>query len=1148
MHLHIQREHTDRFMYKTIISILFGIAGYLCGLIFETFGLDAFGTGVTIGMLFPLLVSRCWGWFFGILAACIALILQTGFFLHIPAGYIDILIAILLIAWIFWHGIWAKKHQRTGMLLCNPFIVELPFRLIFAGAVYGLVPLLHRLNPPAWSPESITAAPTTSFLHLFLLTRTINAYFALALTTLIMRTRTCQKIFRTAGINRSREGNWITGIAVCIGLGFWIVDAVLDFFIFRKDLSFTELLLTNIPPHDFYLRSSFLLACMLSGMILAEIFSRMLNQEKQFLAKLSTFQVITENTTDILIILDRTYRLQYATPSIHLTTGYTSGELIHTHLEQCIHPSDYPRIKKILDSASRNEGRTVLLNYFRMASKDSTETRWLEGKCLSMLDDPTVRGIVMTCRDVTIRKHAEDELSQSEERYRTIMENLSEGIWMIDTEGNTTYVNAPMATILGYTPQEMEGRHLFDFIKADDIATCTEYLSRRKKGIRETHDFAFIRKDGTTVSTRVASNPMFDDQGRYIGAVAGISDRTQWQQSEQKIQSLARFPDENPYPVIRLDDRGTVLYANKAASCVTETWGTSVGEQLPPSWIILVGETLRSNAIKRVELKTESGYFLLHFTPITSEGYVNVYGFDITDRNKTRDALEQSERKYRELFTNSRDGLVFCDIDGNFMQANTAFEQMIGYTTEELLQLNYEDITPKKWRHIERNIMHNQLLKRGFTDLYTKEYIRKDGTIFPVEIQGYLTYDKESAPNGSWALIRDITERQKAQFDLADSERKYRELFDNIRDGMVIADLDGTILHCNAEYTRMLGYSLEELQQLQYPKITPAKWHAKEQKIIRDQVLTRGYSDIYEKEYIKKDGTVFPIELSVYLIRDTDNNPVGMWGIARDITERKRASQQRERLLQTLETKNDELESIVYVSSHDLRSPLVNINGFTTEIGKSIDKIEQILNTVTVSESIRAQLDYLLGKDIPPALEYIHTSAEKMDTLLVGLTRLSRLGQTELDIKLIDMNHLIAGIVESFSRNIQRLGARISVEPLPVCYGDALQIHQAFNNVIDNALAYNAPGRKLNITISGSVQGKFAVYKIRDNGIGIRDEHQKKIFEVFHRLDPYHRTNGQGLGLTIVRRIVAKHGGKVWVESQPDRGSTFFISLRNKPF
>jgi len=258
--------------------------------------------------------------------------------------------------------------------------------------------------------------------------------------------------------------------------------------------------------------------------------------------------------------------------------------------------------------------------------------------------------------------------------------------------------------------------------------------------------------------------------------------------------------------------------------------------------------------------------------------------------------------------------------------------------------------------------------------------------------------------------------------------------------------------------------------------------------------------------------------------------------------EHKRAEEERERLMTELAQKNNELEQLVYVTSHDLRSPLVNVQGFSKELQHVVQDLAVLLQSPEVPEHLRQKAAALVENDLQEDLHYILTSITKMDVLLSGLLKLSRLGRAALTITTLDMNQLIANVLTTFEFQMQEAGVNGEVAELPSCTGDATQINQVFSNLIDNALKYLDPTRPGIIKIEGDIKDDQAIYCVEDNGIGIAPEHQLQIFEIFHRLNPNH-TPGEGLGLTIVRRMLERQGGKISVESEPGKGSKFYVSL-----
>ncbi|MDX9701905.1 MAG: PAS domain S-box protein [Candidatus Auribacterota bacterium] len=1006
--------------HKILMAVCFGLAGCILNIPAIALRIDSYTVYFLIGLIAPMLIAQRWGWVYGLISVTVGYTMFNSWIPEHPGRYWPLLNTAMITLWIAWHGFCAGIYSRTKKMPANPYIAEIPFRLLWILISYTVG---IRIIQPSSVPLDnllIHLRPDTGFIHFYTLVQTLNAYFILLLAQLLTYTKTMRKLLRLDTDETYSPVNRIIGTTVGIGLSFWVIDGLLDYFLFYRGIgNLTGFLTGSEYPHEFYVRMIFFIACLAGGLILAGIFRTSIQKEKQFADSLKIFHEITENTSDIIAILDTEYRYTYITSSITAIAGYAPNELIGTKLKNFIHPEDYQLIQETLDCASAKNSGSFKLDHFRAVHKNSKTIIWMEGRITSLLCEPAVNGILLNCRDITIQRQAQEKLEQSEKKYRSMMENLSEGIWMIDSTAKTVYANKAMSGMLGYSADEMTGRYLYEFMDAKQAVNYKENLKDQKKDVQKTYDLVFLRKDGSPILTRMTAKPVYNEKNNYAGTLAIVTDLTEWKESQQRIRYIAKFPEENPNPVMRVSLDGVVLYSNKSSEPVLKILCADKENRVTDSWKKIIKESADSMSITKMEIKCGDRFFLIYIKPIENEHYVNFYGYDITDRIEVSESLKKSELKYRELF-------------------------------------------------------------------------------------------------------------------------------DNIRDGTVIVDMSGNIIECNTEYGRMLGYTTDELKKMSYLDITPAKWHAFEKNILDSQTIRRGYSDLYQKEYIKKDGTVFPVELRAYLVRDFADNPTGMWAIVRDITERQTAVEQRERLLRTLESKNDELESIVYISSHDLRSPLVNINGFTTEIENLIDKASRLIDNSSITESIVSELKNLFTLEIPPALRYIQASAGKMDSLLVGLTKLSRLGQASLSIQFIDMNHMFASIVDSLRFQIKEASAKVTIENMPNCYGDPLQISQVFVNIIDNALKYRDPNRKQLIKIKGETKNAFSIYCISDTGIGINPDHHKKVFEIFHRLNPSHSSQGDGLGLTIVRRIVEKHGGKIWLESKVGSGTSFFVALHNE--
>ncbi len=263
-----------------------------------------------------------------------------------------------------------------------------------------------------------------------------------------------------------------------------------------------------------------------------------------------------------------------------------------------------------------------------------------------------------------------------------------------------------------------------------------------------------------------------------------------------------------------------------------------------------------------------------------------------------------------------------------------------------------------------------------------------------------------------------------------------------------------------------------------------------------------------------------------------------------DITERKKFEEDRELLNNELEQKNKELEQVIYVTSHDLRTPLVNIEGFSKELGRSINELFSAFQKGSFPEDIKNKVASIVNNDIPESQNYITTSIIKMELLLSGLLKLSRLGRTELEIEKFDMNELMSDVLSILKIHTNYSDVKIEISELPSCMGDERQINQVFSNIIGNAIKFLDSGRQGIIRISGYNDSGQSVYCVEDNGIGIAPEYQGRIFDIFHRLEP-DKSEGEGLGLNIAHRAIERHNGKIRVESEPGIRSKFFVSLPN---
>ncbi len=262
--------------------------------------------------------------------------------------------------------------------------------------------------------------------------------------------------------------------------------------------------------------------------------------------------------------------------------------------------------------------------------------------------------------------------------------------------------------------------------------------------------------------------------------------------------------------------------------------------------------------------------------------------------------------------------------------------------------------------------------------------------------------------------------------------------------------------------------------------------------------------------------------------------------IANDIT----ASRQMHELMSA---RSKELENYLYITSHDLRTPLVNIQGFSQRLNKQSAKVLELLKE-HLNSTGNEELKKLISEGIPKTLHFILAGVNKMDSLLNALLQLSRTGRATMSVKPVNMNLLLEKIVETNAFQLSEIGASVKIDQLPGCYGDENLLNQMFSNLIGNAIKYRDPARSLVIEISAISGLRKAIYSVKDNGTGIEKKHLDHIWNLFYRIDGITSEPGDGIGLSVVKKIAEKHRGRVKVESEPGTGSVFSVVLQTTEF
>ena len=393
----------------------------------------------------------------------------------------------------------------------------------------------------------------------------------------------------------------------------------------------------------------------------------------------------------------------------------------------------------------------------------------------------------------------------------------------------------------------------------------------------------------------------------------------------------------------------------------------------------------------------------------------------------------------------------------------------------------------------------------------------------------------------------ELSERKEAEKALRKSEQRFRSLVDNIPGAVYRTDINPpwkAYLFSEA-VTEITGYEPEDFYEGKInfgDLVIPSDFKMLEQTI--DYAIK--HKDSYSIEYgiyHQADRSIRYVQESGKAVYDDNDKPLFLDGVIVDITNRRLNEKERERLIKIVEAKNKELQSIVYIASHDLKSPLVNIMGFGEELALCCRELKNLLVKETRDENDCKAINNLLDRTIPESLGFINAGSNKINMLINGLLQVSRAGSVTLNIEPLDMNRILKDITESIVFKAREIGVDITVDRLPSCIGDAPAVNQIFSNLINNAMKYLDPHRKGKVHIWARAEINSCIYCVQDNGIGIAEEYKSKVFELFYRLNPEDSAGGEGLGLTIVTRILDRLNGSISLESEEGKGSRFYITL-----
>jgi PAS domain S-box-containing protein len=575
------------------------------------------------------------------------------------------------------------------------------------------------------------------------------------------------------------------------------------------------------------------------------------------------------------------------------------------------------------------------------------------------------------CQDITERKQAEEEIRWLKEFNEGIVQGVAEALLIEDATGIITFVNPALELLLGYTADELVGRHWQTIVSKEEVEQVQQKASRRPSDVSEQYETHLLAVDGTKIPVIVNARPLFEGE-IFTGVLSAFTDITERKRAEEELRSSHRKLQavfdaiQESMSVIDFDfnirDVNSVLIKTFGLPDKESILGRKCFEVLKGRKDICtycpVAEAYQTKApVYRTsspeeEVLTGGKSFEVFTYPVMDEhgNPVGVVEFarDITERKRADEALQESEKQFRELIENANDIIYTHDLEGNFTSANPAVTRIYGYTTEEALQLNIAQIVDPEYLPLARQKIREKLEDAPRTGPYELLTYSKESEPIWVEVSTRLL-EREGQPIGVLGIARDITERKRAEEALRESEERYRSVVENSHAGIFIVDDAYRFTYVNEELCQILGRSREEIIGQDFRKFLDDE----SRELVADRYVRRQRGEEvpprYEFNVVRKDGEKRRAEISSAVIRDSAGKVKTVAQIL-DITERKRAEEELRqsyvKLRRTLEGTVHALVSAIemrdpYTAGHQRRVTLLAC-AIAKEMGLAEEQIEGI--------------------------------------------------------------------------------------------------------------------------------------------------------------------------------------------------------------
>ncbi len=898
------------------------------------------------------------------------------------------------------------------------------------------------------------------------------------------------------------------------------------------------------------------------------------------------YRLLAENASDVISVTDMKLRPTYMSPSITRLLGYSVEEAMARGIEGSLTPESIKVATKALAETMTKELKekelmpvTTDLEFIR---KDGSKVWATASVNIIRGSDGKPNGVLSILHDIAERKRADEALRKSESKYRLLAENLSDVIWIMDTNLRYTYVSPSVTRLRGYSVEEAMAQPLEENMTPASLKNAMRILAdeaaKQARGQSDPNHPVMLEtelscKDGSTVWAENTITYLRDSNGRvtgYLGDSRNITKRKQAEEklreSEEKIRSLF---DASPDIIMNINREGNLLFINRTLTRNIEAvTGTSVFDHVPPEHRSLYAKTMENvfrtgQPDKFVTRGTGPGgltsWYEARFVGVRSGDEIHslmVVATDITERKKAEEALRESEEKYRILYKSSRDAfMILAPPSWQFTSGNQAAIALFGawdeadFVSRGPWQYSPERQPDGRASDEKSKEMIEKAMREG-SHFFEWTHQNLSGKEFPASV--LLTRMELNGQPFLQATVRDETERKKAEEKL----RFFALAVENSSDAIGMATPDGQHYYQNKSFNDLFGnigkdpsasvYVDEQVGREIFQTIMGGnQWN--------DEVKMRG-----------KAGELVDIFLRAYAIKDDTERILGLVGVHTDITERKQAEKDlikyKDHLEELVKERTEELTKAKSIAeeankaksdflanmSHEIRTPLSSIIGFS----------ELLFDEVTGP----------INDDQKKYLGYVTSSGQHLLSLINDILDLSKVeaGKLEMQPTSFSIKDLLKNsftfIVEKATKHNIKLLSEISAD-VNMIEADERKVKQIIYNLLSNAVKFTTDGGSITVRADvvsynsatlpikirkGLPDTEYILVSVKDTGIGIARKDQSKVFTEFQQIEePYTKKyEGTGLGLALSRKLVTLHGGKIWFESKgKGKGCTFYFIL-----